>query len=307
MMTVKHKRLLQVPMNGSVLHQYLSQEQAHHFILSMAGEYAVHFRFEEIYSLTQNYDLQQDKPQFAYETVIVVENTPNKIVLQHILVAGDRVIKHWRQDWQYQPTTLWSYVGDYQWQTALVSAEQSEGCWLQTVWQVDDSPRYAGLGKWVKENGVILWASNETYRPLPRREYTQRNDYDVIIGQNRHVITPQGWIHEQDNIKFDSKTQTALAREKGVNCYQRIEDYNFSLAYQYWEKHHHFWHVVREKWEDIISQQSILTIKKPLEGQKPHYIYFTDLAKQAVVKRMNELELARHLDAVFEQILVKGK
>nr|WP_286803404.1 DUF6607 family protein [Acinetobacter sp. UBA2063] len=77
---------------------------------------------------------------------------------------------------------------------------------MQTVWQVDDSPRYAGLGRWTKDNGVTEWTSNETYRPLPRREHTIRNDYDVIIGTNRHALTATGWVHEQDNIKFDSKT-----------------------------------------------------------------------------------------------------
>lgn len=101
---------------------------------------------------------------------------------------------------------MWSYIGNYKWKSIELKQQDAQGKWLQTVWQVDDSPCYAGLGRWTKDNGVTEWTSNETYRPLPRREHTIRNDYDVIIGTNRHVLTATGWVHEQDNIKFDSKS-----------------------------------------------------------------------------------------------------
>ena len=111
-----------------------------------------------------------------------------------------------RQDWEYEPTKMWSYIGNYKWKSIELKQQDEQGKWLQTVWQVDESPCYAGLGRWTKDNGVTEWTSNETYRPLPRREHTIRNDYDVIIGTNRHALTATGWVHEQDNIKFDSKT-----------------------------------------------------------------------------------------------------
>lgn len=306
-MTMNNNQFLQAPILGSVLHQELSQQQAHHAILSMAGEYVVQFRFEELYGLTQGYSVRQDKPQSAYETIIVVENTPTKIVLQHILVADGMLIKHWRQDWQYQPTVLWSYIGNYQWETAPVKSEQSQGHWLQTVWQVDDSPRYAGLGKWMKENGVVSWTSNETYRPLPRREYTTRDDYDVIIGKNRHVLTPEGWVHEQDNIKFDTKTQTALVREMGVNYYQFTKARDFTAAYQYWEKHQSFWQIVREMWQQALDKNVRLVIKQPTEGEKAHYTYFNDLAKKVAANSVMQGDVRQHVQDLIEQVQVQGK
>ena len=38
-------------------------------------------------------------------------------------------------------------------------------------------------------------------RPLPRRESSVRDDYDVLIGHNRHTIVPSGWVHEEENYK----------------------------------------------------------------------------------------------------------
>ena len=44
--------------------------------------------------------------------------------------------------------------------------------------------------------GVSTWISDETWRPLPRREFSVRKDYDVLVGTNRHTITAQGWVQE---------------------------------------------------------------------------------------------------------------
>ena len=76
-----------------------------------------------------------------------------------------------------------------------------KGSWSQFVYQVDDSPRYEGFGEWKHYQNSSTWKSNETPRPLPRREKSVRSDYDLIIGTNIHTITPSGWVHEQNNNK----------------------------------------------------------------------------------------------------------
>ena len=117
----------------------------------------VKFTFDEPYSNQPDYKPKEHKESGVYETVFVLEDSPNKIVLQHILQAGGHVVKHWRQDWTYQPQAMWSYAGDYAWQSVALTPAQSQGKWLQTVWQVDDSPRYAGLGEW--KNNANYWKS----------------------------------------------------------------------------------------------------------------------------------------------------
>jgi hypothetical protein len=67
---------------------------------------------------------------------------------------------------------------------------------------VDDSPRYAARGRWQHAAGVSTWISDETWRPLPRREFSVRKDYDVLVGTNRHTITPTGWVQEENNVKL---------------------------------------------------------------------------------------------------------
>jgi hypothetical protein len=56
------------------------------------------------------------------------------------------VVRHWRQEWRYQPESLLVYEGAETWATRAVPAEARRGAWSQQVLQVDDSPRYGALG-----------------------------------------------------------------------------------------------------------------------------------------------------------------
>jgi hypothetical protein len=71
------------------------------------------------------------------------------------------------------------------------------------------------------EDGTAVWTSAETWRPLPRREYSKRDDYDVLIATNRHVIGPDGWRHEQQNRKWVIDEAHSLVEEEGLNVYRR--------------------------------------------------------------------------------------
>ncbi|MEO0587771.1 MAG: DUF6607 family protein, partial [Planctomycetota bacterium] len=176
-------------------------------ILAMAGEYEVDFQFQETVTIVPGYELKDPYNSGATEFVEVVEDTGDRIVLQHILVMSDpkdaeakpHVVKHWRQDWVYQDTTLIEYRGNRIFETVELSADEVAGTWSQAVYQVDDSPRYEAIGSWSHIGDRSSWASKETWRPLPRREHTKRDDYQVMVARNRHTITPTGWVHEQDN------------------------------------------------------------------------------------------------------------
>ena len=88
------------------------------------------------------------------------------------------------------------------WAPREVPEDQRRGAWVQSVYQVDDSPRYAARGRWEHSDGLSTWISDETWRPLPRREFSVRKDYDVLVGTNRHTITPTGWVQEENNLKL---------------------------------------------------------------------------------------------------------
>ncbi|MFT3791589.1 MAG: hypothetical protein QM741_11035 [Rudaea sp.] len=225
-------------------------------ILAMAGEYRVHFAFDETAALAPGYAPHAAQRSGGTELVLVIADTGEHISLQHILVLGDKhaVVKHWRQDWQYQPPTLLRFRGTGKFETETVAADTRTGAWSQTVYEVDDAPRYAGIGRWTHANGVDAWQSDRTWRPLPRREYTQRKDYQVLEVVNRHTLTPAGWVHEQDNTKLAidaNGTVYALARETGTNSYTRIADYDFGAGRDYWNRTRKYWSDVRAAWQRL--------------------------------------------------------
>ncbi len=261
-------------------------------ILAMAGEFAVDFTFRETVAVEPGYELREPYQADASEFVEVVEDTGNRIVLQHILVATDddgaqHVIKHWRQDWTYEDTRLTLFRGDRIFENVDLSADQVAGKWSQHVSQVDDSPRYEALGKWVHEAGRSSWASDETWRPLPRREYSKRSDYDVLVAKNRHTITPAGWVHEQDNYKLAlngaGDPKYVLAHEVGVNTYTRVEDADFSDGRSYWRDTQAYWKDVRDMWSAALSEPGRRQVATQVENKAVYAHLFgvaTDIREQ---------------------------
>lgn len=234
-------------------------------ILAMTGHYRVTFDFTETVAFKDGYDLKPKKISHAREVVFVIEDKPNFISLQHILVAkagpdSDQYfpIKHWRQDWQWQPTEIHQFVGGNAWQVKQLTDQERQGKWSQTVYQVDDAPRYSGLANWSHTHQASIWQADRAWRPLPRRDATTRDDYQVIEAVNRHAITPNGWVHEQDNRKLvinDGKPEL-LAMEVGVNTYKKASDYPTKVATDYWQNTKDFWAGIRKKWAEIGTTKS---------------------------------------------------
>ena len=230
-------------------------------ILKMAGTHQIAFHFEETAAVAPEYKLKT-KPydESATEVVVVAEDTPTRITLQHLLLVSGkdapRVIKHWAQVWTWQDTEILDYAGsdgDHHWEKIHLSNDQARGTWSQLITQVDDSPRYEGYGRWTHANGETFWQSEPTRRPLPRREYSKRDDYDYLLVTNRHTLTPNGWIHEQDNRKVvdrEEKPAQVLCHEYGLNTYTRSDSSDEKIAIQWWADNRQFWDAVRTQWID---------------------------------------------------------
>ena len=225
-------------------------------ILSMVGKYRVYFDFMETMGFVKDYEPKQSYQSWATEFVSVVEEKKDFISLQHIIVmyfklddgniSEPMVVKHWRQDWKYEDKSINAYAGNRTWLSKEISPSESKGTWSQSVYQVDDTPRYQSYGKWNHYSNFSSWTSNETWRPLPRREHSVRDDYDVIIGTNIQTITPTGWVHEQNNKKVVLKDgQKVLAKEIGIARYERIKDFDWQAGVDYWQTTKPFWKQVR--------------------------------------------------------------
>jgi len=244
-------------------------------ILALAGCFKIEFKFIETfnYSDNKNYKASDSKLEKATEWVEIVENIENKIVLQHLLIVETPeksfVIKHWRQDWLFENTSILEYYSDNKWIKRELNREEVKGKWTQKVYQVDDSPRYEGIATWVHVDGKSFWESYAD-APLPRREYTKRSDYNVVGRMNRHEITKEGWIHDQYNkkiIRTKGKEDSLLAEEKGINTYVKIEDNRGELAKKWWKENKDFWNEVRTIWEDIYKQQSNIHLHEKINDK----------------------------------------
>ncbi|WP_395061994.1 DUF6607 family protein [Flavobacterium sp.] len=280
----------------SVKSQDLKKQEDIKAIKSMCGCYEVKFNFAETFQYSKdsiNYKPSKVKHDLGLEWVELVEDKSNKIVLQHLLIVGKTdadIVKHWRQDWQYENTDIYDFVKDRTWKFEKLQAKNVKGQWTQKVYQVDDSPRYEGTASWVHVDGTTYWR-NTTDAPLPRREHTKRDDYNVLKRRNIHEITKKGWIHEQDNdkiIRDDNGNDVLLAQEKGVDVYTKVDDSKCQVAKNFWKSNNALWQKVRLKWEIEFKKNKDLSLQKSVDG-KPLYTHLFELkpdASQAEVDKI---------------------
>jgi hypothetical protein len=250
-------------------------------ILAMAGTYRVTFDFLEVAPFAAGAKPVAPYQSWGTEKVYVDRNDAGFISLVHILemrvvladgkISNPMVTKHWRQDWRHEPTDVVEHKGNDRWRRRKLTTSESAGAWSQTVYQVDESPRYASLGRWQHTPSFSTWLSAETWRPLPRREWSVRGDYQVLSGTNRHTIVPTGWFQEENNLKTVLTAdrllaaQPFVAREYGFARYERIKDADFAAADRYYARTKDFWDRVRDRWSEVFAKQGEVTLKGPVD------------------------------------------
>lgn len=237
-------------------------------IKAMTGCYEVSFNFAETFSPNKDYVKKENHSSGALEWITVADENPNKIELQHILIVNpagsdkNALVKHWRQDWIYENTDLYVFDKDNKWKYKKLSPNDVKGQWTQVVYQVDDSPRYSGTASWIHKDGRDFWESNAD-APLPRREYTTRQDYNVLNRNNRQEIFDWGWEHNQDNKKLlrkDGAKDELLAEEKGREYYRKVDDGKCIAAQNYWKEYSPLWASVRQTWDERMAQKKDLEV-----------------------------------------------
>lgn len=277
-------------------------------ILAMAGEFRVRFAFDETAALAPGYAPKPAQRSGGTEWVTVIADTGRFISLQHILVVGNDhiVVKHWRQDWMFEPASVLRYQGNGQFSQDMIDENAARGLWSQTVYEVDDAPRYGGIGRWLHSADSDSWESDRTWRPLPRREYSKRQDYQLLDVVNRHTLTPSGWVHEQDNTKLVRDADGslhALARERGINSYSRITDYDFSAGRNYWSKTSGYWSAVRGEWNAAMASAVQFTLSPDPNGEPRAELFFA-LAERS---EAGETIAREEIKALIDRHLVFAK
>ena len=251
-------------------------------IKAMCGCFEVSFNFAETFSYSKDSTYQASKNKYdkALEWVQLVDSNEDFVSMQHLLIVGDvlnpYVIKHWRQDWMYENTDSFPYAIDNTWPYKSNDASEVTGQWTQRVFQVDDSPRYEGSATWVHVDGRSFWSSTAD-APLPRREITKRQDYNVTLRRNHHEILDWGWSHDQDNdklIRKVNKKDIVLAQEKGYNTYKKVENERCIAAQVFWKDNKEMWALVRKHWNTIFSMRQNIQLKNKVEGKRLYQYLF---------------------------------
>ena len=295
-----------------------SQERDRRAILAMAGDYRTSFDFIETVGFTAGYEPRRPYQSWGTERVYVIADEPGFISLQHIIVmhfAGEdgslsepMVVKHWRHDWRYEDRQVHAFRGRDRWRRQRLDDGEARGRWTQTVYQVDDSPRYEAVGRWQHRPGVSVWESEAMRRPLPRREFSVRDDYHALYGRHRISITPHGWTQEEDAVKLvlDADNEPApmqpwLAREAGLSRYERIRGYDFSAGDAYWERTGAFWALVRDYWDELYATRARFGLEKAPDAAP----LFRELFALAEEKGLDEAAQQARLQAVMARHVVQ--
>jgi len=253
-------------------------------IKKMCGCFEVTFNFAETFKYSKNdeYSPSKNYSTSGLEWAQLVKDSKNNIIIQHILLVGNPtkpyVMKHWRQDWLYENKDFYIYDSNNKWTYKKKNKTQVKGQWTQKVYQVDDSPRYEGSSSWVHIDGKSFW-ENTTSAPLPRREYSKRNDYNVLLRGNRQEITKKGWVHDQDNFKIireKGKKDEIIAMEKGINNYLRVNEKKCQAAKEWWEKNSKKWSDVRNSWNKVFSKNKDISLKSKVKETKLYEYLFSD-------------------------------
>lgn len=237
-------------------------------IRGQCGCHDVTFLYAETFAPEKSYVFKDRYIAKGTELVFVDEESPTKIVIQHLLVVNDSItVKHWREDWLYQNTSLLKFEQNATWKREKLTVEQVKGQWTQKVFEVDDSPRYEGSATWIHADKRNYW-ENTADAPLPRREYTKRSDYNVLRRTDHHEIRSDGYIHDQDNDKVirSEAGDQLLASEKGLNVYKRTDERKCQTAKAWWVQNRAYWSDVRAVWNDLLASRDLVSIRGQVKG-----------------------------------------
>ena len=290
-------------------------------ILSLAGDYKASFHFLETMGFFEEHEPVRPYHSWTTEQIRILEDAGEFISLQHTLVMyfqqgdgsvmGPMVMKHWRQDWTYQDTDLHTFRGAGSWERDTRSPESVKGAWSQAVWQVDDSPRYEAIGRWTHDGNRSIWTGENSWRPLPRREYSARDDYDVMEGFHRIAITPTGWVHEQNNWKRvagdESNSVQYRGHELGIDRYELIDSPSLEAADDYWEKTGPYWADVRAAWKEVYAKRERFALETKYENRSQFEYHFEYAGKLDAGEAYDPEDGARFARETIENFLTNRK
>ena len=296
-------------LSGSFAFAQNKLEQDRNAIKALAGFYKVSFNYAETFSPNDDYKFHERHRSSAKEIAIIVEDSPKKIVIQHLLVMrGDSmIIKHWREDWTYEDPKILVFDKEDTWKAVTLRPEETKGKWTQKVFQVDDSPRYEAIGTWTHVDGRSQWISNAD-APLPRREHTERSDYNVLNRRNYVYLTPNGWMFEQDNkkiVRTPGQKDKLIAQEKGLEEFVKTDATSFGYAQEWWKNNEGFWKDARGVWDNVFASNAVVKLANKVDNKLLYQKFFA-ANEQSVKEKWTSAKNKEEITKIISAYLIKG-
>lgn len=171
---------------------------------------------------------------------------------------------------------------------------------------MDDSPRYEVLGRWSHGRNYSSWTSQTSLRPLPRREYSVRGDYNVLRGEHKITIVPTGWLHEQHNRKSlrADQSETYIAQEVGLNRYERISEPDLSAAETSWAKTEPYWRAVRQAWNAVLAEHDRFRLKSDYQDTELYQLHFSHAEEIEQLENYDAEEWGRRAKETIDLFLI---
>lgn len=273
-------------------------------IKAQAGCYAVTFSYVDTQVFHADYPRRPPHSTEAVEWISVEIDEHNHIQLQHVLVTGPAMIRHWTQDWRLEGRDVVSYAGDDTWIRETLPEDAVAGRWVQRVDNVDGGPRYACSAAWSFGTAAASWTCTVD-APLPRREKRMASVYDLLERQNTHEIHADGWRHIQHNakVRFEDGGRVEVAREYGNNTYDRIDDAACAEAITWWPTQRVAWQGIQQAWEGALAPHAVVHIDDRRRGL-PLWVRLFLVAKRAskagltadAARAQAEVVIQKHVD-----------
>lgn len=272
-------------------------------VQSMTGCYLVDYSYVEIQDLKPGYvrdprvyDVNRDKS--AKEWIAAEPLSPTRLRLQRILFLSDLAgtvregtqIRHQSEDWEYDASFLYDFVGPLQWQVRDLRA--TPGLWTRRVTNLDDGLRYQCAARWSLDRAYPEWSCSN-YAPIPGRETRDmgRSDYQTLQRGTRIVVygAAQGgsWLERQDNVKtiHNDSGRLPLVRELGKNWYVRLPDAECAGARAFAERRRDYWALLRETWDGILNGSGPFVERVPA-GQPPRFAKMFEVEEDAIAQNL---------------------
>ena len=225
-------------------------------------------------------------------------------------VMGPVVMKHWRQDWDFEPRAHWSSSGTDSGKIGNSPAPNGEATGSRASFRSTTAPATA-----CEVAGATMRASRSGRVRKPGALFREgvlgtiglpstcgdKSNHNQPLGVDPQPGQSEGGLAGAEDWGV---SKNSLARS-GASIDMSGLDFDFSEGDAYWTASQEFWTDVRAGWKDRVSAAERIRIQKTCDGT-PSFSIFFELADSVpstpAEQTLRDAQLSKVLDCVVQNI-----